>query len=432
MSDEDDSPIDISKYTPPDWIDLSLPDPLNIEDIDFNEPAMLLMLQILLGLKGDSGPKSKTPWGIQLANKPSPAAVSSVLQRAADLLEAVCKLIATKTGWTVNSVRANFWKGFTASTKTHAPSSWNAFAQKEHKIAVEAAITSGEKPPTLPTFLKDNKGTLSEKYAKLSAEEKAALLKDFNDARAGAKKVQVSSQLTRPGLTKTIGAHAKHVRAILDELYDAANVRYLAFIVSGDTKLKFCPFFCASDGLGNIIANLTFHQKMPESMAKMIEGVYASGLSDAIDVSKFTQVKGQAFRGDSRGMMWTGYEQICAQKDPTTASKSKPRLFLTNYEERIVLKKGVALVGWPFKFPVCDIDGLDPTQQYLLNVTLCEKTCKWVILTPAELQARRLAFNMAHIKAIKSTAGQSKKRARREEEEEEEEDEGEEEEDEDE
>ena len=98
---EPDSPIDLGSYTPPEYIDPNILAQIDPTGLDFSEPATLLALSVLLGVADDTGPESKTPWGIQLADQPTAPAVSAVLQRAADLLNAVIQLVAKKTGRSV-------------------------------------------------------------------------------------------------------------------------------------------------------------------------------------------------------------------------------------------------------------------------------------------------------------------------------------------
>ncbi|KZV61808.1 hypothetical protein PENSPDRAFT_670781 [Peniophora sp. CONT] len=327
--------------------------------IDLSEPATLLTLQILLGLNGDTGPNSKTLWGIQLNSKPNAPAVATVFQRAIDLLNAVIELVASKTS-----------RHSQAGVLT-------PFGQTFGKASLPP-------PRATPRLL----GTLSLRKSSSS------LPKEFNEGRVRVKKVHVSSQVMCPGLTKAVGAHTKRVKAILDELHDGSNVRYLAFIVSGNTKLKFHPFYCASPGLGDIISKLTFYQKTPESMAKMIEGVYASVLSEGLNIEKFTAAEGRDFCNENRTVIRDGFYNILAEAHPERGH-SRPRLYLENYEQKTVFKHGVALDGWPFPFPVKDLNHLTAREQYLLNVALHEGKCKWAILTSNKLQTRQLTFNMA-------------------------------------
>lgn len=98
---EPDGPIDLNSFTPPEWIDPNLLAQIDPTAVDFSEPGTLLALSVLLGISGNTGPDSDTPWGIQLADQPNAPAVSAVLQRTADLLNAVIELVAKKTGRSV-------------------------------------------------------------------------------------------------------------------------------------------------------------------------------------------------------------------------------------------------------------------------------------------------------------------------------------------
>lgn len=56
----------------------------------------------------------------------------------------------------------------------------------------------------------------------------------------------------------------------------------MTFIVPGDRKLQFRPFFFASAGVDEVVAKLTIRKQSLENICKMLEGYYMSGLDDAL------------------------------------------------------------------------------------------------------------------------------------------------------
>lgn len=52
----------------------------------------------LLGLENQAAPDSQTPWGIQLADKPTTPEVSAAMQQVAKVFTAAMKYIAKKSG----------------------------------------------------------------------------------------------------------------------------------------------------------------------------------------------------------------------------------------------------------------------------------------------------------------------------------------------
>jgi len=61
-----------------------------------------------------------------------------------------------------------------------------------------------------------------------------------------------------------------------------------------------------------------------------------------------------------------------------------------NYEETIVEGFGVALIGWPGDGKVVNPGSLSSHQRRVLKSALEKEDCKWVKLTPAQMEARKL------------------------------------------
>ncbi len=60
-----------------------------------------------------------------------------------------------------------------------------------------------------------------------------------------------------------------------------------------------------------------------------------------------------------------------------------------HYEDSIVEKMGVELVGWPFEGRICNPGTLKCEEAFALKNALANKQCKWVSLTKQQVADRK-------------------------------------------
>jgi hypothetical protein len=85
--------------------------------------------------------------------------------------------------------------------------------------------------------------------------------------------------------------------------------------------------------------------------------------------------------------------KLTATLEDILEAKNNPytntRMNYPHYEDKIVKPLGVVLDGWPIEGSVCNPGLLSRNDGAILENALCNNRCKWVILSPDELAARK-------------------------------------------
>ncbi|KAI0274603.1 hypothetical protein BC834DRAFT_965116 [Gloeopeniophorella convolvens] len=328
------------------------------------------------------------------------------VQDAVDIFTGSLGEAAKKHGRSDEFIRTAAGLGaFKNVNKGHA-TAWGAFCSKELEKINEGKMCGFK--TTLPELLKAQSDGLKGRFDQLTGEEKAALLASHEAAKAEtAKSEQRIASLSNRAISKAVDARIKRVLAICGSLQRDFKTEVVLLWGRGSIGHSYEFGSYLTPAAEKWFEHADHSTKVPAQAAMELEAFAVTGCAARVEKAQ----KGNRARTNQRTTV-----AACRESIQKGLGKLAPLLLFVpvsnilraeavlkrvkhvrtdikmnydNYEQRIVEKLGVCLVGWPIPSPVRNPGTLTRDETLVLHNALVAGACRWEALSGEEVEARK-------------------------------------------
>ncbi|VDC00035.1 unnamed protein product [Peniophora sp. CBMAI 1063] len=273
-----------------------------------------------------------------------------------------------------------------AGVVSHETNSWNASLSNAYSAEFKKyQAGQGPHPGQYHEWVKKLPKTFAAEHKLKSAEEKAAIVKEFEERRRQDEKDELDARKAGSGFTRHIKSTVERMANLLKDLHVTGGVEGVIIVSPGKTSLPFPPYASATEEASKFFSSMTLARKTPLMLAKILEGWAITGIAEVLDIDGFiSPTASNKIRDLCREIIRLGLQKLLGLETINMNYR--------NFDREIVEAYSVDLVGWPFlpDLRVTNPDNLDARQRAILHKALREGTCRWERLTNVQLEARKI------------------------------------------